>query len=324
MTKELTDKQLLKESLKKFGYVAEDSIKGVIENYQDPQVRKDNKFLYLMINSTIKHSLREGMYYSNPRKENVVADVKIKANFIYQSVLSRYATPRKYLGYTKNVAPVMTKYFIAEVTRLKAKVKPGCYPWLKRSNLDVNEGYERKIDWTGNDTDKYPKIKVTTVLSSIDVNWLYMTYDVEEIEYGDVLYYDTDPTYTQAIEKHLNYWLSEFTNAKPSTEEYDHAKKMIEKPYEQWGARTLSTKDIWYTPKIGNKTANLATAIYVTCCARVMLNKMMNRFYGQVVSVTPDSISLKLNPGQTKETIVRKLTKLGLYGVNEFGKWYVE
>ena len=55
-----------------------------------------------------------------------------------------------------------------------------------------------------------------------------------------------------------------------------------------------------------------------------MLNKMMNRFYGQVVSVTPDSISLKLRSGQTKETIIKKLTKLGLYGVNEFGKWYVE
>src|SRR5699024_12765042 len=93
----------------------------------------------------------------------------------------------------------MNNFYIAEIKELKAKIKPGCYPWLKRPTKDIIESYESELDWTGNDTLKYPQNKITTVLSSVDIRWMYETYNVESIEWGRVLYYEPDDNFTHAL-----------------------------------------------------------------------------------------------------------------------------
>lgn len=306
--------------------VPEYNVQAVRDKMIDDYIELENRKILKLVNDVTKHSFRGGLCYVVKEFQNKVlgAGVAIDANSMYPSVLSKYVVPRKFVGFTWGLKPNLSKYFIAEVTKLKAKVKPGCYPWLKRPTKDLIEGYERILDWTGNDTRKYPKNKITTVLSSVDINWLYETYDVETIEYRRVFYYESDPNFTKALREHIAYWRSIKEHEKHGTPQYKYAKLMLNTLWGRWAMFEKKADVAGLNTDIGDKQTALVSAIFTTCYARVRLNKMMNRFYGQVVYTDTDSVHILLKPGQTRKDIEDKLKELDLYDDYEFGKWKIE
>lgn len=294
----------------------------MIKDYID----RDNKEILKMANDIAKHAFRGGLCKVIEEYKNKVegAGVSIDANSMYPSVLNHYEVPRKYVGYTQGVEPNKRKFYIAEITRLKAKIKPGYYPWLKRPTKDIVESYEREIDWTGNDTTKYPKNKITTVLSSADILWLDHTYNVETIEYGRVLYYEPDDNFTQALRAHIAKWRAVKEHEKHGTPEYKYAKLMLNTLWGRWAMYEKKADVAGVATDIGDKQTDLVSAVFTTCYARIELNDMMNRFYGQVVYTDTDSVHILLKQGETRTDIENKLKDMDLYDDYEFGKWKIE
>lgn len=289
-------------------------------------IERDNKALISLTNDIVKHAFRGGMCWVNPEYQDKVlgAGVSCDANSMYPSVLSKYRIPRVYKGYTWGLQPNKAKFFIAEITKLKATVKPGCYAWLKRPTKDIIEAYEKELEWTGNDTRKYPRNKITTVLSSVDILWLEHTYNVEEIEYGRVLYYESDPVFTDALREHIAHWRAVKEHEKHGTPEYKYAKLMLNTLWGRWAMFEKKADVAGRATDIGDKQTDLVSAVFTTCYARVELNKMMNRFYGQVIYCDTDSVHILLKKGQTRRDIEDKLKDLDVYDDYEFNKWKIE
>ena len=306
--------------------VPEYAVQDVRDMMVDIYIQRDNDKLTRLNNNIIKHAFRGGMCWVNPKYQNKVlgAGVSCDANSMYPSVLMKYEIPRIYKGYTDGRPPLMNKFYIAEIKELKAKIKPGCYPWLKRPTKDIIESYEPELDWTGNDTLKYPQNKITTVLSSVDIRWLYETYNVESIEWGRVLYYEPDDNFTHALREHIAHWRAIKEHEKHGTPEYKYAKLMLNTLWGRWAMFEKKADVAGLKTDIGDKQTDLVSAVFTTCYARYELNQMMNKFYGQMIYCDTDSVHILLKDGQTRQDIEQELKELDLYDDYEFGKWKIE
>ncbi|WP_161953066.1 hypothetical protein, partial [Escherichia coli] len=133
------------------------------------------------------------------------------------------AIPSVYKGSTDDLEPNLDKYFICQIKRLKATLKSHRHPFLKRSTTYTKDKiYEKELDWVGKEKNGVHD----TVLCSVDVNWLFENYDVEEIEYGKVFYFEEDKQFTESVREHIEHWRNEKENA-PDLISRNYAKFML-------------------------------------------------------------------------------------------------
>lgn len=272
-------------------------------------------------NKFIAPSMRGGMTYVNmdyvgkELENGGVLDV----NSLYPFILSEYAIPSVYKGSTDDVEPNYDKYFICQIKRLKATLKSHRHPFLKRSTTYTKDKiYEKELDWIGKEKDGVHD----TVLCSVDVNWLFENYDVEEIEYGKVFYFEEDEQFTESVREHIVYWRNKKENA-PDLISRNYAKFMLNTIWGRWGMFEKEVDEGAKKIDVGDKDTNYVSAIFTTAYARVYLNKMMNWFDEDLIYTDTDSVHFLFgNKVKDEKDLEVKLGKL-LDG-NKFGMWDFE
>lgn len=272
-------------------------------------------------NKFIAPSMRGGMTYVNmdyvgqELENGGVLDV----NSLYPFILSEYAIPSVYKGSTDDLEPNMDKYFICQIKRLKATLKSHRHPFLKRSTTYTKDKiYEKELDWTGKEKNGVHD----TVLCSVDVNWLFENYDVEEIEYGKVFYFEEDETFTESVREHIVYWRDKKENAH-DTISRNYAKFMLNTIWGRWGMFEKEVDEGARKIDVGDKDTNYVSAIFTTAYARVYLNKMMNWFDEDLIYTDTDSVHFLFgNKVKDEKDLEVKLGKL--LDSNKFGMWDFE
>lgn len=272
-------------------------------------------------NKFIAPSMRGGMTYVNmdyvgkELENGGVLDV----NSLYPFILSEYAIPSVYKGSTEDLEPNMDKYFICQIKRLKATLKSHRHPFLKRSTTYTNDKiYEKELDWVGKEKNGVHD----TVLCSVDVNWLFENYDVEEIEYGKIFYFEEDKKFTESVREHIVYWRDKKENA-PNLISRSYAKFMLNTIWGRWGMFKKEVDEGARKIDVGDKDTNYVSAIFTTAYARVYLNKMMNWFDKDLIYTDTDSVHFLFgNKVKDEKDLEVKLGKL--LDANKFGMWDFE
>lgn len=272
-------------------------------------------------NKFIAPSMRGGMTYVNmdyvgkELENGGVLDV----NSLYPFILSEYAIPSVYKGSTEDLEPNMDKYFICQIKRLKATLKSHRHPFLKRSTTYTNDKiYEKEFDWVGKEKNGVHD----TVLCSVDVNWLFENYDVEEIEYGKIFYFEEDKKFTESVREHIVYWRDKKENA-PNLISRSYAKFMLNTIWGRWGMFKKEVDEGARKIDVGDKDTNYVSAIFTTAYARVYLNKMMNWFDKDLIYTDTDSVHFLFgNKVKDEKDLEVKLGKL--LDANKFGMWDFE
>ena len=278
-------------------------------------------------NSYIAPAMRGGMTYVNPNhvtKETGRGGV-IDVNSLYPFVLSNYKIPSKYVGSTNGIEPDYDKYYVAQILYLKASVKKGRHPFLKRStSFTTDKVYKENIEWSSVKKGKKSKSKsvINTALCSVDIDWLYENYDVEKIEYGHVFYFEEEPEFLEAVNEHIKHWRAKKENAKTPVDKL-FAKMMLNTIWGRWGMFEKDVDDAGETIDIGDKDTNYVSAIYTTAYARVYLNKMMNWFEDDLLYTDTDSVHFMFNE-KVKDLEDLKVKLGGLIDSKEFGMWDFE
>lgn len=272
-------------------------------------------------NKFIAPSMRGGMTYVN--EDYVGQELEnggvLDVNSLYPFILSEYGIPSVYKGSTDDVEPNMDKYFICQIKRLKATLKPHRHPFLKRNTTYTDDKiYEKELDWVGKEKNGVHD----TVLCSVDVRWLFENYDVEEIEYGKVFYFEEDEQFTESVREHIVYWRNKKENA-PDLISRNYAKFMLNTIWGRWGMYEKEVKEGARKIDVGDKDTNYVSAIFTTAYARVYLNKMMNWFDEDLIYTDTDSVHFLFgNKVKDEKDLEVKLGKL-LDG-NKFGMWDFE
>lgn len=272
-------------------------------------------------NKFIAPSMRGGMTYVNmdyvgkELENGGVLDV----NSLYPFILSEYAIPSVYKGSTDDLKPNMDKYFICQIKRLKATLKSHRHPFLKRSTTYTNDKiYEKELDWVGKEKNGVHD----TVLCSVDVNWLFENYDVEEIEYGKVFYFEEDEKFTESVREHIVYWRDKKENA-TNLISRNYAKFMLNTIWGRWGMYMKEVDEGARKIDVGDKDTNYVSAIFTTAYARVYLNKMMNWFDEDLIYTDTDSVHFLFgNKIKDEKDLEVKLGKI--LDANKFGMWDFE
>lgn len=272
-------------------------------------------------NKFIAPSMRGGMTYVNmdyvgkELENGGVLDV----NSLYPFILSEYAIPSVYKGSTDDLEPNMNKYFICQIKRLKATLKSHRHPFLKRSTTYTNDKiYEKELDWVGKEKNGVHD----TVLCSVDVNWLFENYNVEEIEYGKIFYFEEDKKFTESVREHIVYWRNKKENA-PNLISRNYAKFMLNTIWGRWGMFQKEVDEGARKIDVGDKDTNYVSAIFTTAYARVYLNKMMNWFDEDLIYTDTDSVHFLFgNKVKDEKDLEVKLGKL--LDANKFGMWDFE
>lgn len=294
---------------------------GEAPNGRDLADRHNIARILEFTNKQIAPSMRGGMTYVNPEFVGVkvghggVLDV----NSLYPTVLMKYGIPSKYVGSTVDVKPDNDKFYIAQVTRLKATIHEGKHPFLKRSTTFTNDKvYEPYIDWTAKEKDG----RLNTVLCSVDILWLYENYDVHEIEFGRVYYFEEDKEYTKSVREHIKHWKSKKEQATNKTDR-QYAKLMLNTIWGRWGMFEKEVDDAGHKIDIGDKDTNYVSAIFTTAYARVYLNKMMNWFSEDLLYTDTDSVHFLFgNKVKDVKDLKKKLEKV--LDAKVFGMWDFE
>lgn len=285
----------------------------------------DNYHMYRIlenVNSNIAPAMRGGMTYINPNhvgKELSNGGV-LDVNSLYPFILMSFGIPSEFAGYTDDLEPNRDKYFIAEIKSLKATVKDDLHPFLKRNThfLPLEKVYEREIEWEY----EVRKGRNVNALTSVDINWMYKCYDVHEITYGRVYYFEEDKDFTKAVRKHIRYWRKKKENA-TTVVDRQYAKFMLNTIWGRWGMFEKEVDDAGKKIDIGDKDTNYVSAIFTTSYARVYLNKMMNWFGNDLIYTDTDSVHFIFNEKvKDEKDLSQKLSDA--LDPNVFGKWDFE
>lgn len=274
------------------------------------------------VNTSIRPALRGGISWVNPKYKGKVLPpgFTLDINSMYPSVILDTELPYTFVGMSADdVEPNFDKYFVAEIAKLKATVKPKHHPWLKRSTAYTSDKYyEPTIDWIG----KVNKSKEAwdTVLTSADINYLYECYDVEEIEYRRIFYFEANKNFTKAVRSYIEHWRKKKETSTGAYRQF--AKLHLNSLWGRWAMTSKIVEDGGVKIDVGERTSNLVSAMFVTAYARIRLNRMMNRFYDYVVYTDTDSVHVLFPPNQTQADVEKRIS--GLIHPTKFGKWKIE
>lgn len=279
------------------------------------------RIIITTVNESIRPGLRGGISWVNPVYKNKILPpgFTLDINSMYPSVILDTELPYDFVGMSTDEEPDLDKYFVAEITELKAKVKSGHHPWLKRSTAYTRDKYyEPSIHWFGHINKS--KQAWDTVLTSADINYMYECYDVEKIEYRRIFYFNPNKDFTKVVRDYINHWRH---IKETSTGAYrELAKLHLNALWGRWAMTTKIVEDGGQKIDVGERTSNLVSAMFVTTYARIRLNRMMNRFYDYVVYTDTDSVHVLFPPNKTQEDVEDSISDL--IHPTMFGKWKIE
>lgn len=273
------------------------------------------------MNRETRAALRGGISYVNPEyKGKIVEKVGVlDVNSLYPFILLNYRIPNRYVGSSRGLDPNRSKFYVGVVKELKATLKEGLHPSLKRNTRYANDPfYLKELDWKGG----LKKGFSTAALTSVDVEWLYECYDVEKLEFEEVFYYESDDWFQKAVRDHIHYWEKEKLKAEMEGDPLarEVAKMMLNTLWGRWGMSDKVVERAGLKADISDRTTNLVSASFTTAYARVYLNKMMNLLGDKLIYTDTDSVHFHMvEEFETKE----KVEKLFSEKIDpaEFGKW---
>lgn len=302
-------------------YMKLDVKKELFVSGADINTKYLERIIITTVNESIRPGLRGGISWVNPVYKNKILPpgFTLDINSMYPSVILDTELPYDFVGMSTDEEPDLDKYFVAEITELKAKVKSGHHPWLKRSTAYTRDKYyEPSIHWKGHINKS--KQAWDTVLTSADINYMYECYDVEKIEYRRIFYFNPNKDFTKVVRDYINHWRH---IKETSTGAYrELAKLHLNALWGRWAMTTKIVEDGGQKIDVGERTSNLVSAMFVTTYARIRLNRMMNRFYDYVVYTDTDSVHVLFPPGKTQEDVEESISDL--IHPTMFGKWKIE
>lgn len=303
-------------------YMKLDAKKELYVSGADINTKYLERIIITTVNSSIRPGLRGGISWVNPVYKGKILPpgFTLDINSMYPSVILDTELPYEFIGMsTDGEEPDLDKYFVAEITELKAKIKSGHHPWLKRSTAYTSDKYyEPSIHWFGHINKA--KQAWDTVLTSADINYLYECYDVEKIAYRRVFYFNPNKDFTKVVRDYIEHWRK---IKETSTGAYRQLAKLhLNALWGRWAMTTKIVEDGGKKIDVGERTSNLVSAMFVTAYARIRLNRMMNRFYDYVVYTDTDSVHVLFPPGKTQEDVEESISDL--IHPTRFGKWKIE
>src|SRR5699024_8988062 len=213
----------------------------------DKLVNEDHmKNVVASVNNRIAASMKGGI--SKPRFDIVGKKLGkgfvIDANSMYPSIIQSFDIPSKYAGSSMEPPDLNgDEYFVSVIKRLKARVKNGHEPWLKRATrYNDDKFYENEIDWKMKEkrTDKINNVP-DAALSSVELKRLFDTYDVEILEFEETFYFKVDHAELGRIRKHIVEWENKKVNAKTDITRVV-AKIFLNTIWGRWGMHTKTVE----------------------------------------------------------------------------------
>src|SRR5699024_1480460 len=285
------------------------------------------KRIVASVNNRIAASMKGGI--SKPRAN--IIDKKlgkgfvIDANSMYPSIIEAVDIPSKYVGSSFEPPDLSSdKYFVSVIKRLKARVKDGHEPWLKRATTYNTDGfYHKSIDWQLKikNTNKINNVP-DAALTSVELRHLYDTYDVEILEFEETFYFEVDHGELGRIRNHISDWES----VKVKTDNNmtrAFSKLMLNTIWGRWGMLTKVVDSAGTKVDVGDKHTNLVSASFVTAYARIWLSKIIANLYDEFVYSDTDSIhGIYTERIPDRETLEKHLGDL--IEAKTFGKWDFE
>ena len=266
----------------------------------------------IAVNERIHPAMKGGISTPNWKYASKVvgAGTTADANSMYPSILRYIEVPTEFVGMQKEGKPDMKKFFIARIKTLKATVKEDCHPWVKGATKYNKNAryYENTVSWTEKDLN---------ALTSVEIEHLYLTYDVEELTFGSIYYFKSDPEFTKAVHDYIDYWQAEKLQAdedmKPYLEKAARGEKLTEEETlalnrasfarqrakmrlnTLWGRWAMFVKSVAQgadTVDIGDKDTQLVSGIFTTAYARIWLNRVSNAVGTSFVYSDTDSVHI--------------------------------
>ena len=294
----------------------------------DKLVNEDHmKNVVASVNNRIASSMKGGI--SKPRFDIVGKKLGkgfvIDANSMYPSIIQSFDIPSKYAGSSMEPPDLNgDEYFVSVIKRLKARVKDGHEPWLKRATrYNDDRFYENEIDWKMKEkrTDKINNVP-DAALSSVELKRLFDTYDVEILEFEETFYFKVDHAELGRIRKHIVEWENKKVNAKSDMTRVV-AKIFLNTIWGRWGMHTKTVESAGRRVDVGDKHTNLVSATFVTAYARIWLSKISSALYDEFVYSDTDSIhGVYTERIPNRETLENHLGDL--IEAKTFGKWDFE
>lgn len=276
------------------------------------------------MNKETRSALKGGISHINPKYKGKIlgAGGSLDINSMYPSILQKYAMPSKYIGSTDDLEPIKNKYSIIEFKRLKARVKDGKHPFIKPPSKYTTQYryYERELDWFGG----YHKGAPLYALTSIEWEYMQRVYEIEEVEFGRVYYFEVENDFVRAYRQHIEKFQKMKVESKKGSGDYIFSKLMLNTI---WGRWTMYEKKVdvagFGKQDVGQKDTRQVAGIFTTAYARIWMNQAMNHFGDSFVYCDTDSIHFIYDERYKNMNDIRE--KLGEHlDSDEFGKWDIE
>lgn len=273
------------------------------------------------MNRETRAALRGGISYPNPTYKGVLMKcvAVLDVNSLYPYIPLEYEIPNRYVGSSRELEPHRSKYYVAVISKLKATLKDGYHPSMKRNTRYARDFlYEKELDWTNRVKDGFNN----TALTSVDLDWLYECYEVHEIEYEEVFYYEADAWFQKAVRAHIRKWQKEKIRCEEEGDTLGReiAKMMLNTLWGRWGMTDKQVKRGGLKVDISDRTSNLVSASFTTAYARVYLNKMMNELGDCLIYTDTDSVHFHMTGKFSSKEKVEKHFGEAIHS-SEFGKW---
>lgn len=270
-------------------------------------------------NGMIRNGFRGGIIYLNEHyiNDTLGKGFVIDAVSMYPSVMMKYDIPSEFLGTSEGIDPYAETHFVAEIKKLKAELKDGHYPCIKRNQQYFTKElkYHAILDWS------VEKEKKTSMLTSVDIELLYENYNVFEIEYGKVHYYSSNKAFNDSVKQYITKWYEQKEKATKGSVKYVRAKHMLNNLWGRWAMYEKIVKQGGVEVDIGQKDVNLISALFITSFARLELNQAMNYFEERLIYSNTDSVHVLLRDNENLEDCIAECShKLG----NKLGLWDIE
>lgn len=244
-----------------------------LEKYKKAQ---GNFMLRLEQNEKGRLSFKGGLIYAEPKKRNKWINklgITLDANSIHPYQIVNQKLPDEFIDRVKDVEEFEKYYgngdyvYLADITRVKAKVKKGRMPIIKlreEEELQQTRGYENFLSDL-----ILSEIDYKTVLAQPDFEYLLENYDIEKLDYN-LIVMTVNYELMVKLKKHIDFWFEKKKQAKLENDwfTYSEAKAMMNNVYGFLGVN----KD----QKASMAKSFVCVASFISSYSRVMTANVVN------------------------------------------------
>lgn len=248
-----------------------------LEQLERYKIAQGNFMLRLEQNEKGRLSFKGGLIYAEPKKRNKWINrlgITLDSNSIHPYQIATQKLPNDFIDRVKNVDEFNKYYgngdylYLADITRVKAKVKKGRMPVVKlreEEELQQSKGYEGIL------SDMIlSEIDYKTVLAQPDFEYLLENYDIEQLDYS-LMVMDVNYDLMARLKKHIEFWFNKKKQAKEESDwfAYSEAKAMMNNVYGFLGVN----KD----EKASMAKSFVCVASFISAYSRVLTANTINK-----------------------------------------------